>query len=130
MWFINSYPNIGCITLFDKASRSIDRASVDAPGKVDYFNISGEKMNLRNKYDIDSFNIPSFDPETLNYEDKGEFISKFRAELLRDNINRSPLTLEQQNSKMLIEMSKTLGELPDKYKDSSEENSEYLEIVK
>lgn len=87
-------------------------------------------MNLRNKYDIDSFNIPSFDPDTLNYEDKGEFALKMRTELLRDNINRTPLTLDPQNAKMLIEMSKTLGEMPDKYKDSTEEDSEYLEIVK
>lgn len=122
--------NIGCLTLFDKACKSIDRTSIDAPGKVDYFNISGEKMNLRNKYDIDSFNIPSFDPDTLNYEDKGEFALKMRTELLRDNINRTPLTLDPQNAKMLIEMSKTLGEMPDKYKDSTEEDSEYLEIVK
>lgn len=87
-------------------------------------------MNLRNKYEVDSFNIPSFDPETLNYDEKGEYASKLRTELFRDNINRTPMTLDPQNAKMLIEMSKTCGEMTDKYKETTEEEPEYCEIVK
>ena len=116
--------------MFDKASKSIDRASIDAPNKVDYFNISGEKMNLRNKYDIDSFNIPSLDVESLNYDDKTGVVPRSKNDKFRDNINNTPLTIDQQNARILMEMSKTLGDLPDKYKDSTEEDSEYWDIVK
>lgn len=54
----------------EKTAKSKHKASVEPPEQPDYFNISGEKISIRNKYEVDLINIPSLDPEKYIREGK------------------------------------------------------------
>lgn len=89
-------------------------------------------MNLKSKYDIDGLILQNLGEMDLQANDFQSFggLTMTNLEKSKRTFSNSPFLMDSQEYKALLESSKAFNDQSNKNKDSTEEDSEYCEIVK
>jgi hypothetical protein len=92
---------------------------------TDDFNVSGERLPLKNKFDLDQLNISTLEMDTINTEDLKVPSGGHSKERFREILSKSPYCSEKYDS-ILLPLNKAKSEQPD----DMESDPKYCDIVK
>lgn len=88
------------------------RSSIDIPNDIDDFNVSGERLPLKNKFDVEQLNISTLELDAINAEDLKVPVGGHSKERFREILSKSPYCSEKYDS-MLLPLEKAKSEQPE-----------------